>query len=183
MRAGASGVVVGEAEVQHKCREGACTRAVTRVQHLCTEQRHTETQQASQATGRMGMRSLVPKVQKQQGQEQLARKRGDKEPMSGAHGAAKSQGQTALTRVAEQGHTQLQEDGGKLYGRLGSVDAPRTKVALPRAWPWQGNVRGEGRLHRWGALGRRGNGCRWGPGDLIWGRGGVRARPRRLELV
>ena len=89
-----------------------------------------------QATGRMGMRSLVPKVQKQQGQEQLARKRGDKEPMSGAHGAAKSQGQTALTRVAEQGHTQLQEDGGKLYGRLGSVDAPRTKVALPRAWPW-----------------------------------------------
>ena len=47
----------------------------------------------------------------------------------------------------------------------------------------QGNVRSEGRLHRWGALGRRGNGCRWGPGDLMWGRGGVRARLRQLELV
>ena len=61
---------------------------------------------------------------------------GDKDPMLGAHGAAKSQGRTALTRVAEQGHTELQEGGGKLHGRLGSVDAPRTKVALPRAWPW-----------------------------------------------
>ena len=49
---------------------------------------------------------------------------------------ARSLGQTALTRGAEQGPTGLQEGGGKLHGRLGSVGAPRTKVALPRAWPW-----------------------------------------------
>lgn len=49
---------------------------------------------------------------------------------------AGSRGRTALTRGAEQGPIELQEGGGKLHGRLGSVDAPRTKVALPRAWPW-----------------------------------------------
>ena len=49
---------------------------------------------------------------------------------------ARSQGQTALSRGAEQGPTGLQEGGGKLHGRLGSVGAPRTKVALRRAWPW-----------------------------------------------
>ena len=67
----------------------------------------------------------------------------------------------------------------------GSPSAPAwgcSSLPSHSSMTWK-EVRGEGRLHRWGALGRRGNGCRWGPGDLIWGRGGVRARPRRLELV
>ena len=37
--------------------------------------------------GGMGVRSLVPKVQKQQGQDQLAGKGGQAKPLSGAHGA------------------------------------------------------------------------------------------------
>lgn len=88
-------------------------------------------------TGGMGVRSLVPKVQKQQGQDQLAWKRGtSKATVRSPWCGPRSQGRTALTRGAEQGPTELQEGGGKLHGRLGSVDAPRTKVALPRAWPW-----------------------------------------------